>query len=260
MKLSLIGCGAMGSAMAKRFVLKHELTVYDRNSKKAADLAHEIGAKAAQNLEAAAKGAQVIILAIKPKDVDSFAKEMHSFTSSDTIIVSVLSGVKIEALSRLFPKSKILRTMPNIAVTYEKGVVGIAEPHDMPVDLKRKAEEIFQGMGLLVFIPENKIDELSALTGSAPAFVFHMIEAMTEGGIYLGFPADQALALVLQVFEGAVAILKETKAHPAAVKWQVASPGGTTIEGLKVLEQEKVHYALMHALQVTAAKAASFGK
>ncbi len=250
----------MGSAMARRFVDKHDVTLFDRNHKKAVDLAAEIGAKSAKDIAHAVEGYDVVLLAIKPKDLDAFAKEAAPLMKSDTLLVSVLSGVKMETLSHLFPKKKILSTMPNLAVTYEKGVIGIVETHDMTPEYRQKIEEIFQGMGLLVFVPENKINALSALTGSAPAFVFHMIEAMTEGGIYLGFPADQALSLVLQVFEGAVAILKETKTHPAEMKWKVASPGGTTIEGLKVLEQEGVHHALMQAMQVTAAKAASFGK
>ena len=130
----------------------------------------------------------------------------------------------------------------------------------MTEDLKRLLQGFFKDAGLTLFLPESKIDALAALAGSAPAFAFHLIESMTEGGILLGFPAKDALEITIKVFEGAVALLKESKELPQALKWKVASPGGTTIEGLKVLEQERVHYALMQALQATHQKAKTLMK
>ncbi len=255
MRFSIIGCGAMGSALATRLCIKNELTLFDHNATKLRSLADNLGAKIASKLADALLGAEVVLLAIKPKDLEALAKEIQPQLSKDTLVISVLAGVKLEVLSRLFPKQRILRTMPNLAVSCQKGVVGVVETPDMSKSFRQEVEDLFEGMGLVVFLPENKVDALTSLTASAPAFILHLIEAMTEGGIYLGFPSGQSLDLVLQVFEGAIALVKESKKHPAALKWEIASPGGSTIEGLKVLEEQRVHFALIQALQASYLKA-----
>jgi pyrroline-5-carboxylate reductase len=255
MKVVLIGCGSMGSAMARRLALQHDLFLFDRDFHKATILAAQIGAKAVKELGQELLAADVVLLGIKPKDVEELAKAIENHLVPSTIVVSMLAGTSMKTLHRLFPRSFLLRIMPNLAVTYEKGVIGIVEFPEMSAKLRQEAEQLLQGMGLLVFVPENQIDALTALTGSAPAFVFDLIEAMMEGGIALGFPQEQALSLVLQVFDGAVALLKEGKEQPAVLKTKVASPGGTTVEGLKILEHNNVHNILVEALRASFNKA-----
>jgi len=255
MRVALIGCGAMGSAMAKRLCLVHEVVLFDRDRQKAAHLAKELGVNFVKEIGAGLVATDVILLAIKPKDVEDLALMLAPLTTPSTLIVSMLAGMKIEVLNQLFPKQQLLRIMPNLAVLYEKGVIGIVETPVMTPEYRKKIENLFQGMGLLVFLHEDKIDALTALTGSSPAFVFYLIEAMMDGGVALGFPPDQVFALVLQVFEGAIALLKEGKERPAVLQAKVASPGGTTMEGLKVLESRQVHDALVDALHASFAKA-----
>ncbi|MBS3904964.1 MAG: pyrroline-5-carboxylate reductase [Simkania sp.] len=257
MRITTIGCGTMGGALSRRLSSKNLLTLFDRDPLKASSLATEIGAGAAPSLTKAIEGAEIVLLAIKPKDLEALAKEMLPHLAKETLVISILAGISVNTLERFFPKQPVLRIMPNLAVTCEKGIIGVVEPSDMSERFHEKIKELFGCMGLLIFLPENKIDALTAIAASAPAFVFHCVEAMTEGGIFLGFPAELSLEIILQVFEGAIALLRETKEHPAALKWKVASPGGTTIEGLKVLEEQKVHYALIQALQATYLKATS---
>ncbi len=255
MRVAIIGCGAMGSAMAKRLCLFHDLILFDRDVSKAAHLARELGMDFAKELDSNVLTTDALLLAIKPKDVEELARAITPLIPPSTLVISMLAGVKIEILNRLFSKQPILRIMPNLAVAYEKGVIGIVKDEPITPEFQQTIESLFQGMGLLVFLNEDKIDALTALTGSAPAFVFYLIEAMMEGGISLGFPREQSLALVLQVFEGAITLLKEEKHPPALLKAKVASPGGTTIEGLNVLERHRVHDALVQALQASFAKA-----
>ena len=198
------------------------MILFDRDLSKATSLASEIGAQAASDLSETLRGVDAVLLAIKPKDLESLSREMQPYLSKQILVISILAGIKVEALKSLFPKQTILRTMPNLAVTCEKGVIGIVETSDMDPKLHQQIEDLFEGMGLVIFLPETKVDALTALTASAPAFIFHLVEAMTEGGIFLGFPAELSLDLVLQVFEGALALLRQTNEHPAVLKWKVA--------------------------------------
>ena len=254
MKLSIIGCGAMGSALAKS-LSKQSLVLFDRDYEHTSQLAKTIGATAAKEMAQAVEGVDMVLIAVKPYHLQALAKQLEPLLNPKVIRLSVLAGVRISDLKAAFPKQKVVSLMPNIAVEYGKGIIGIVESPDLGEDLKSLIQGLFKDAGLTILLPESKIDALAALAGSAPAFAFHLIESMTEGGILLGFPAKEALEITIKVFEGAVALLKESKELPQALKWKVASPGGTTIEGLKVLEQERVHYALMQALQATTQKA-----
>jgi pyrroline-5-carboxylate reductase len=206
-------------------------------------------------LKEAVQHAEAVVIAVKPYHLQELAKHLSPLLKEGTIVISVLAGVRAADLKKHFPKQRIVCIMPNIAVAYGKGIIGIAQSSDMTEELSLVIQDLFADAGMLLFLPENKIDALAAIAGSGPAFAFHLIESMTEGGIFLGFSAKESLELTIKVFEGAIQLLKESKELPQALKWKVASPGGTTIEGLKVLEQERVHYALMQALQATYLKA-----
>jgi len=254
MRLTIIGCGAMGSALAKNLA-KNTLVLVDRDFKSTSAFAKEIGATATKDLSQAVAKADAVLIAVKPYHLEELARQLSPLLKSGTIVISVLAGVRLADLKRHFPKQPLLSIMPNIAVAYGKGVIGIVESPDLTPELRKVAKNLFADSGLLIFLPEAKIDALAALGGSAPAFALHLMESMTDGGVLLGFPARQALDITIEVFEGAIALLKESKELPQALKWQVTSPGGTTIEGIKVLEQERVHYALMQALLATHQKA-----
>jgi pyrroline-5-carboxylate reductase len=254
MKLTIIGCGAMGSALAKN-LSKNNLTLVDRDFEATNAFAKQIGAIAAKDLAQGVQNSEAVLIAVKPYHLQDLAKQLAPALKPGTIIISVLAGVRVSDLKKHFQNHPIISIMPNIAVAYGKGIIGIVESPDLTEELRKVVQNLFADAGLLIFLPESKIDALAALGGSAPAFAFHLMESMTDGGVLLGFPARQSLDITIKVFEGAIALLKESKELPQALKWQVTSPGGTTIEGIKVLEQERVHYALMQALQATYLKA-----
>jgi pyrroline-5-carboxylate reductase len=251
MKVAFIGCGNMGSALAKGMSGIASLVLFDRHQEKAQELAKKLGGASAKTVDEAVRGADFVILAIKPKDLAETA--MALILDSKTVIVSLLAGVSLQQLREKF-SNKCARAMPNLAVGTGQGVTGLVEDPQLSPEIKTQVSALFAPTGLVLWLPENKIDALMSLTACAPAFIAYLIEAFTEGGIHMGFSADQALPLVLRVFEGTLAVIKEQGLHPAAMRWQVASPGGTTIEGLKVLEEHRIHYAIMAALDASLQK------
>lgn len=258
-RVAIIGCGNMGSALAQgmsKIAMSKiaSLVLFDRHPEKSEALSKQLGGSAAKTLVVAVKGADFVVLAIKPKDLSAIAAEIAPLLGPKTILISLLAGISQEQLREKFPNSMVVRAMPNLAVNCGKGVTGLVEDLRLEQSIKQQLEALFEPTGTVIWVPENKIDALMALTACAPAFIAHIIEAFVEGGIYMGLSATQALPLVLQVFEGTLALLKDQDLHPAILRWQIASPGGTTIEGLKVLEEHRVHYAIMQALDASMQK------
>jgi len=245
----------MGSALARGLSSSSSVILFDRHLEKSQEAAEKFKAVSAKTLEEALQGADFAILAIKPKDFEEVSERLATSLGPKTILISVLAGVSQEQLREKLPKSTIIRAMPNLSVGCGKGVTGFVEDTCISAATRQRVEVLFKPTGMVLWVPEVKIDALMALTACTPAFIAYLIEAFTEGGIHLGFSAIAALPLVMRVFEGTLALMEEQQIHPAALRWQVASPGGTTIEGLKVLEEYRVHFALMHALNASAQKA-----
>lgn len=249
MKIAIIGCGVMGTAFAKHFAREHTILLCDKNHKKASALAKEIGGEAYERFHEAIQSAEVVLLAVKPKDLPEVAKHTASSFSKKQLLISLLAGTSLSVLKKYYPEATILRIMPNIALTCGQAVIGMVDDH-LSHEMKTKGEYLLKGLGLLTWLPENKIEALSALTGSGPAFLFVIIESMIDGGIAMGFTAQESKDYVLKTIEGSVALLKETEKHPGALKWEVASPGGTTIAGLREMESMRVRAGLMNTLLV----------
>lgn len=254
MDVAIIGCGVMGSALARHLASRCKLILSDRNLDKAKSLAKELNCKALEPADALSE-AKVVILAIKPKDLPSFAQN-HEL-SKDHLLISILGATSLHTLQDYFPKSSIVRALPNLPISCSKGVVGFAAEDETK---RSTVEKLFQGIGLLLWLSEGELEALSALAGSGPAFVLLFIEAMMESGVYLGFKPKMALELVLQVMEGTTALLRATEEHPAPLKLQVASPGGTTIAGLKSLEESGIRGQIMNAFVATFMKKPLSGK
>lgn len=243
MKICIIGAGTIGSGIAKRLEKDHTIYLQSRQNKK--------------DLHKSIANADVIILAVKPHSLPALVMEMGE-VKSDKLIVSTLSGLTQKTLSEYFPQVPVIRIMPNLALKTGKAVIGVSEDGASD-EQKIKIETILSPLGKSYWIPESKFDALTALTGSGPAFVLVMIEAMVEAGIGLGFSHKQSLELVMQMLEGTLSLLREGK-HPAEIKWQIATPGGTTIEGLKKLEDKGLRIAVMEAFHAAAEKAKRMSK
>lgn len=256
-KVAFIGCGNMGSALAQGLAGSASLVLFDRNPEKSLELSRTLGAASVTNLSDAVVDVDFVILAVKPKDLADISAQLAPKLDKQpkTTIISLLSGVSYAQLKEKFPRNPLLRAMPNLAVSCKKGIIGFVEDASISQAARKQVEAIFNQTGILLWVPENKIDALMSLTACAPAFAALLIEAFTEGGIHMGFSPVQALPLVMKMFEGTIEMMREQNLHPAALRWKVAAPGGTTIEGLKVLEKHGVHYAIMDALDASMRKA-----
>lgn len=235
----------MGSAFARFLAKNHQVFLCGKDPEKLKSLSKEIGAPSVTT-EEGSKKADVIILAFKPKDLKKAALEFSKHVTEGKIILSILSGADTSVLQSLFPKAHIVRTMPNLALTCGEGIIGVSD--NLPPDVRTKVDELLEGMGLVYFLPEAKMEAFTALCGSSPAFIFVILEAMMEGGVALGFSFKDSTELVIKAFEGAIALLKATGSHPAELKMQISSPGGTTIAGLNEMELQGVRSGLIKTL------------
>jgi pyrroline-5-carboxylate reductase len=248
MKIAILGSGVMGRAFAKHFAKQNSVTLCDRNQEQTRDFASQIGATYQENIPKAVKEADVILLAVKPKDLTELAKEIAPSFAEHQIVMSILAGVSLALLQSHFPKPSIVRSMPNLAILCGQGVMGLAGNRERSVEVRKTIDSLLDGMGLNVWMEEEKLEALTAISGSGIGFVLVMMEAMIDGGVHLGFSAQDAREFVLKTMEGAVALMRESGKHPAELKLQISSPGGTTIAGLKVMEEQGVRSGIMRTM------------
>lgn len=258
MKIRIIGCGAMGSAIAE--TLKEsgkEISLYDRHEERADALSRALGAtKSSAPLEDLSMG-DALLLAIKPQDFEAATEELKKF--EDGLVASIITGISTERLKKAFPHCTVLRMMPNLAVRYGDGVVALAEdPALLP--FKERIEEIFSPLGMLRWIPEKNFDAVTALTGSGPAFVFTMVEAMVESAIEMGFSAEMGYDLVKQMVGGAMTMLYESLENPAELRWKISSAAGTTIAGMRMLEKNNLRSAIIETFLAAYNRSKELGK
>lgn len=242
----------MGSSFARRFAEKgHEIVLCDHAFVKGEALATELGAKFYAAPNDAVKEADIVLLAIKPKDLEKIAGEIKL---DGQILLSILAGTSAKRLKEYFPKAKIVRAMPNLALTQGEAVIALVGD-ELSIDAHNQIDDLLMGLGLIFWTQEDKIDVITALSGSGPAFVLAMIEAMTETGIELGLTAIESQELVLQTMLGAVALLKANPGHPGQIRWQISAPGGTTIAGQAAFEESGVRSGIRKTILATYARA-----
>lgn len=233
----------MGIAIAQRLSQANQLFLYDHNEEKTKLLAHQGYGKACKNIKEALSPSEMVILAIKPQGVKQLAGQIKDHLREDQMVVSLLAGTTIKSLKQNFPKVQIVRMMPNLALLHGEGVIALSS--DENVD-RSNLTNIFERLGKIYWLPEDKIDALTALAGSGPAFFFVIVEAMIDAGIAMGFSAKDAREIVYQMLKGSLTLLEQTSKHPGELKWQIASPQGTTIAGLKRLEELAIRGGIMN--------------
>lgn len=236
-QIAIIGCGNMGKALAQRLSPTHKLFLYDHNKEKAKFLEQQGYGKACKDILEALFSSEITILAVKPQNLAQLAESIKEKLRDPQMVVSLLAGTTIETLRHYFPAVKIVRMMPNLPLIYGEGVIGLSLSKKLTNEDEEQLKKIFGSLGKIYWLEEEKIDALTALTGSGPAFLFPIVEAMIDAGIAMGFSASEAQSLIYQMLRGSLALLEQTGKHPGELKWQIASPEGTTIAGLKRLEE-----------------------
>ncbi|MFI0435473.1 MAG: pyrroline-5-carboxylate reductase [Parachlamydiaceae bacterium] len=260
MDIAIIGCGNMGTAVAELLSPLHRLILHDRDWNWTQELAHKIGGEPRQNINEAIDEAEVVFLAVKPQNLKEIAPLIKDDLKKNHILISLLVGTPLESLQNDFPSPTIIRIMPNLAMRYGEGIIGVVDTPALSLEIKNSLEELLAPLGLLYWLQESQIDALASLAGSGPAFILTLVEAMIEAGIAMGFKAKDAKNLTLKMMQGSLTMIEKSDTPLCELKWQIASPGGTTIEGLRRLEKGSLRSGLIETFLASHKKAQELAK
>lgn len=254
LKIGIIGGGAMGGALATGLVKsgaipQTDLVVSDVSTERLRRLEETLGIHTFQENRPLANEADIVILAVKPDVVAPVMEEIGRILRPEQTVISIAAGVPISIIERHIPQPvPVVRVMPNTPCLIGEGASAYAlGSHAGSRDAVR-VEAVFTSVGRTVAVKESLLDAVTGLSGSGPAYVYMMVEALADGAVKVGLPRDAALLLSAQTVLGAAKMVLTTGEHPAELKDRVATPGGTTAAGLFVLEQRGLRAALIEAV------------
>lgn len=254
-RVGIIGCGNMGEILLKGLFKKisdrKNILVGEKNEERLNYLKKKYEKKAlfTPYNHSVVKNSQVIIIAVKPQEVESLLKDISGFIKASHLIISIVAGIPISFIKKNIPKSgAIIRVMPNLPALIGEGMSVYSPSRGAKEEDKKIVEEIFEGVGKVLQLNEDTMDAVTALSGSGPAYVFYMIEGMIEGGCKLGFTEEQAKILSVQTLIGAAKMIQKGGDYRSLRK-KVTSPGGTTEAALKVLIEKKWKEFLIEAIK-----------
>jgi pyrroline-5-carboxylate reductase len=253
-RLAVLGTGKLGSILLRAY-LKQELftskqvTATVRHEEKAANIAGELGVSASTNNRTAVKGADIVLLAVKPQVVGDVLKEIKPALSKHALIISVAASVPTAYIEqRIGPKMPVIRAMPNTCARVDCGMTGICPGAHASAEHLEIAKAMFCAVGRTVVVDEKNMDAVTGLSASGPAFVYIMLESLAEAGVKVGLPRDIATLLAAQTMKGAASVVLDTGDHPALLKDSVTTPAGCTIDGILELEEGKLRVTLIKAV------------
>lgn len=235
----------MGAAFAQRLSAEHQLALYDRHHECAERLAQDGHGKAYRDIAEAITNSEVIILAVKPQSLMEATIDMERLLTEKHVLFSLLAGTPLKKLRGAFSRCRLFRLMPNLAIKCGEGMIGICTEETIPEDERNFLTHLFEPLGKVMWLPETKINALTSLAGSGPAFLFAMVEAMLASGVEMGFTAQESEELVFQMMKGSLELLVNSGLKPEELKRQVATPGGTTMAGLMKFEELAVHTGII---------------
>lgn len=265
-KLGFIGTGKMGGSLIKGIC---DSGIIPNSDIYASDVFEAFLNELHENLHInvstdnmdVVRNADMIVLAVKPQILKSVLSHIRDEITPDKLIISIAAGVKLDAIeNELNEGARVVRVMPNIAATVAEAASAISPGKNASVEDADDTLEIFGSVGSSLIVPEHLMDAVTGLSGSGPAFVFPVIEAMADGGVFEGLDRDSAIVLAAQTVLGAAKMVLETNTHPGKLKDMVTSPGGTTIRGVHVLEEGCVRAAFMNAVIAASNRSRELGK
>ncbi|RLV50480.1 pyrroline-5-carboxylate reductase [Nocardioides mangrovicus] len=253
MTVAIIGVGVMGEALLSGLVRggtpSDELLVGEKRADRAAELRERYGVSVVGNLEAV-RAADTVLLVVKPQDMPTVLAEISPALDSGTLLVSLAAGITTSFIERQVPDGvAVVRVMPNTPALVDEGMAAISPGTHCDAEHLDEAQRLLSATGRVVQVPEDQQDAITAISGSGPAYIFFVVEAMIEAGVHLGLPRATASELVLQTVVGSAKLLRETGEHPTVLRERVTSPGGTTAAAVRELEDHRVRAAFMTAME-----------
>jgi pyrroline-5-carboxylate reductase len=253
---AIFGAGVMGEPLLSGLIRAGrdvaDLSITEKRTDHAAELNAKYGVSVLDNATAA-KSADVLVLVVKPQDMDGLLSEIRDHVVPGNLVVSLAAGITTGYLeSRLPGGSSVVRVMPNTPALVDQGMAAISPGQHCTPEHLDEAEALLRSCGRVVQVPEKYQDAVTAISGSGPAYIFYVVEAMIEAGVVLGLPRATSTELVVQTLFGAATMLKETGEHPTVLRERVSSPGGTTVAALRQLDDHKVRAAFISAIEAAA--------
>lgn len=263
----LIGTGNMGGAILRgilkqKMLLPEEILFFDSNEQLSAELSQTLGVARAKDNRDLASRCDKILLAVKPVFLSDVIDEIRH-EAEGKIILSIVAGWSMEKLQAAFGQNhtaRILRVMPNTPALVGEGYTALCAETTLTSEEMLWAKRLFSAVGQVEVLPERLFDAVIAVSGSSPAYVFMMIETMADGAVRLGMSRTMAIQAAAQAVLGSARMVLETHQHPAVLKDQVCSPGGTTIEAVQALEQSGFRGAMLEAMDACAQKSHSMNR
>ena len=260
-KIAILGAGRIGEALVAGLLSSGwreagEIAATARRAERVAELREQYGVEATLSNAEAAAGAALVVIAVKPQDIETLLAEVGDRILPEQTVLSVAAAIPTSRIeSHLAADVPVVRAMPNTPSTVHEGIAGLAagaHANEAHLDL---AEEALSHLGAVVRVPEDMLDAITAVSGSGPAYFALLAEAMIEAGILLGLSREVSTQLVVQTMFGTAKQLRDEKMHPVELREMVTSPGGTTIAAIRELEMAGVRAAFLNAIQAAMVRA-----
>jgi pyrroline-5-carboxylate reductase len=254
--VAIFGAGVMGETLLSGLLRAgrpaDQLVITERREDRAAELTEKYGVRVMDNVEAA-ELADTLVLVVKPQDMGGLLAEISGSVGEGNLVVSLAAGITTSYLESRLPQGRaVVRVMPNTPALVDQGMAAISGGAHCDPEHLAEAQALLAATGQVVEVPEKLQDAVTAISGSGPAYIFYVVEAMIEAGVVLGMPRSTATQLVVQTLYGAATMIKETGQHPTVLREQVTSPGGTTAAALRTLDDHKVRAAFITAMEAAA--------
>jgi pyrroline-5-carboxylate reductase len=251
-RLAILGAGKIGESLLAGLLSSGwtDVIATARREERVAELRERYGIDATLSNAEAISGAAVVVIAVKPQDIDALLREIGSIVAPEQTVLSVAAAIPTSAIEAgLADGVPVVRSMPNAPSTVHEGIAGICAGAHAGDEHLALAEDVLLHLGRVVRLPERAMDAVTAVSGSGPAYFALLAEAMIEAGILLGLSREVSTQLVVQTMLGTAKLLRDEEMHPVDLREAVTSPGGTTIQAIRVLEQEGVRAAFLNAIQ-----------
>ncbi len=261
--IAILGAGKMGEALISGLLRAGRspsgVQAAVRRAERAAELRERYGIEVVTAAEAA-KTASTLVITVKPQDMPALLAEIAPYVPADRLVISVAAGIPTAAIERrLGVPVPVVRVMSNTPVLVDEAMSVISAGAHAGEEHLRRTEGLLRPVGKVLRIPESQQDAATALSGSGPAYVYFLVEAMVDAGILLGMPRGTALEMVIQAVYGAATMLRESGEHPVILREAVTSPGGTTISAIRELEKHRVRAAFLAAIEAARDRGAELG-
>lgn len=264
--ITIVGAGNMAEALIRGLlhpagvVPAEHIVASDVSKERLEALTQRYAIRTSRDNAEVVKPADIVILAVKPQIIQSVLQEISEHVDEKKLVISIAAGVKIDLIQEILRPTRVVRVMPNIAALVHAAITAMSPGKYATENDIQIAGEIFNAVGETVVVEEKLMDAVTGLSGSGPAYVFHVINALADAGVRVGFSREIALKLAAQSVYGAAKMAIETQEHPMKLRDMVTSPGGTAITGIHILESHGLTAAIMNAVEAATRRSQELGE